>query len=115
MSLLSGVLVIMLLVPTLVSYAANPTLTPFGGRSLKATVCTCTMGCILYYVGPPRVAAVMYCPWSIQHEFGNLYPSAWQLGLHYSAAQLTCRIYVYEDCVDEGGGYLQFRDGDSLY
>lgn len=108
----SAVLVFLFLLAP-VANAQWPT-DPYGGRSLIAIPCTCTLGCIWVIAGPPRPASLLYCPLSTTlYEYYNIFPSAWQLG--NKGWPNTCDMWIGEDCVTVGLGQKMRINGTSLY
>ena len=85
-----------------------------GGRSMTATPCTCTSGCVIVYVGPPVAGPRMYCPSSTRlYQYYNIWPSAWQLG--NGTGFMACLFYMGFGCGPIGGGPLQYLNGTSAY
>ncbi len=112
-SLVVAVLLVFSAVGATAPNEANAQL-PFGGRSISAVPCTCTL-CFWVLIGPPMGGSYMYCPWiTILYMYYNIFPVAWQLGLW--TGFLPCLEWVYIDgwiCVPIGGGGIMLMDGTS--
>ncbi len=84
-----------------------------GGRSLVTLTCTCTSGCVLITVGPPRSGTFMYCPGVTQtHSWFNIFPPAWQIG--NSWGYMACMQTAVIGCYQTGGGPVIQQHGTSM-
>jgi len=84
----------------------------FGGRVLMSSTCSCTPGCILLYIGPPRGGYKMWCPTTITFMFWTIRPFRWQLGLE--GVWVPCMRHAGWYCYAHGGGDYMIYTGTSF-
>lgn len=88
----------------------------FGGRVLASRVCTCTEGCLLLYIGPPKGGFKIWCPppppGTLTFMFWTIAPYRWQLGLQ--GLVMPCMMSGPWYCYMDGGGNYMFMTGTSF-